>query len=186
MNHQYIYPVLALAWVLLLANCKQDPSASGNSPAPQPPAQANQQSTPPPNPEDSIKSVPINKVEDGSSKEDNQPLFSLLDPAQTGITFTNPILNTHPRNYLYASSFSCGGVSVGDINGDSLPDLFFTGGPVPNRLYVQTEKLVFKDVTATAGVSGEHAWGTGSSIVDIDNDGDLDIYVCNYDSPNSL
>ena len=116
----------------------------------------------------------------------NRSLFTRLNTGSTGIEHINPIISAHPRAHLYTSSFSCGGVSVGDVNGDNLPDLFFTGGPVPNRLYIQTGKLVFKDVTATAGVSGEHAWGTGSCIVDIDNDGDRDIYVCNYDSANSL
>ena len=82
--------------------------------------------------------------------------------------------------------WGCGGIAVGDVDNDGRPDLYFTGGAVPNRLYRQVADLVFEEVTARAGVEGKGAWSTGASLVDIDNDGDLDIYVCNYDSANLL
>lgn len=141
------------------------------------------QATPAP-PDGAISSSPLPSQE--KVPVSNEPLFKELDPAATGINFINPILGAHPKNYLYASAMGCGGIAVGDINGDGLPDLFFTGGPVGNKLYAQTEKLVFRDITREAGVTGDHAWATGASIIDIDNDGDLDIYVCNYDVANSL
>ena len=118
--------------------------------------------------------------------KDSSKLFSRLDPATTGVKFINPILKDNPRSYLYASAMGCGGVSVGDINGDGRPDLFLTGGPVPNQLLVQSDTLKFTDFTQQAGLAGNKSWGTGSSIIDIDKDGDLDIYVCNYDSANEL
>ena len=118
--------------------------------------------------------------------KDSSKLFSRLDPETTGVKFINPILKDNPRAYLYASAMGCGGVSVGDINGDGRPDLFLTGGPVPNQLLVQSDTLKFTDFTQQAGLAGNKSWGTGSSIIDIDKDGDLDIYVCNYDSANEL
>ncbi len=115
-----------------------------------------------------------------------QPLFTILPSSQTGVDLINPIIKDHPMAYLYASAMGCGGVAVGDIDNDGRPDLFFTGGPVANRLYRQTGDLVFEDITSQAKVGGKGAWSTGAAIVDIDNDGDLDIYVCNYDSENQL
>ena len=120
------------------------------------------------------------------STQDNGKLFTRLSSKKTGVKFVNPILKENPRAYLYASAMGCGGVAVGDINGDGKPDLFFTGGPIPNQLLIQTDNLVFVDATQKAGVGGGNSWGTGSSIIDIDKDGDLDIYVCNYDSANAL
>jgi hypothetical protein len=76
---------------------------------------------------------------------------------------------------------------MGDFDGDGKVDLFFTGGPVENALYLQRgANLAFEDVTAAAGVGGGDAWAAGVAVVDIDADGDLDIYTCNYDSPNQL
>ncbi|MCP4847263.1 MAG: RNA-binding protein [Verrucomicrobiaceae bacterium] len=186
MNHRSIYQALILTWLLALANCSQDPAETGKSPAPQDPPKTARPLSPAPAAEGSITSSPLNAAGSDLSENKQQKLFSLLDPAKTGITFTNPISNAHPLSYLYASAMGCGGISVGDINDDGRPDLFFTGGPVPNRLYIQTDNLIFKDITQSAGVAGDHAWATGSSIVDIDNDGDRDIYVCNYDAANSL
>ncbi|NIP97241.1 MAG: hypothetical protein GWO24_28945, partial [Akkermansiaceae bacterium] len=61
------------------------------------------------------------------------------------------------------------------------------GGPVENALYLQRgDNLVFEDVSVAAGIGGGEAWGAGTAVVDIDGDGDLDIYTCNYDSPNQL
>ncbi|MFP6872137.1 MAG: FG-GAP-like repeat-containing protein [Verrucomicrobiales bacterium] len=187
MNHRTIFLVLASVWLLPLANCRQDPSTSGNSPAAEGSGKAAKElAAAPPDMEGSIASEPLVAAEGAAHGDDPGLLFSQLDPAVTGIAHINPILEAHPRNYLFASAMGCGGISVGDINNDGRPDLFFTGGPVPNRLYIQTGNLIFKDITQAAGVAGDHAWGTGSSIIDIDNDGDRDIYVCNYDTANSL
>ena len=136
------------------------------------------------NPEGTIESKPLSESKSQGSNSDK--LFSRLDPKKTGVNFINPILKDNPRAYLYASAMGCGGVSVGDVNSDGRPDLFLTGGPVSNQLLIQTDTLKFTDFTQQAGLAGNKSWGTGSSIIDIDKDGDLDIYVCNYDSANEL
>lgn len=137
--------------------------------------------------EEAVEMKPLEGKALASPRGDSSgPLFTRLAPQETGIDLVNPIIHDHPKKYLYASAMGCGGVAVGDIDKDGLPDLFFTGGPVPNRLYRQVSALKFEDITSKAGVDGGGAWSTGASLVDIDNDGDLDIYVCNYDSKNLL
>src|SRR2546425_6356029 len=105
------------------------------------------------------------------------PLFKLLSQAQTGVTFANTITTTDSLNvqsdpYLYNG----GGVAVGDINNDGLPDIFFAGRMVSGRLYLNKGKMRFADITASAGVTTP-TWATGATMVDINNDGYLDIYV---------
>jgi hypothetical protein len=114
------------------------------------------------------------------------PLYERVDPGQSGLDFINRIDPEHPDRHLYATSMACGGVAVGDLNGDGRPDLFLTSGADRNRLYLQTDTFIFEDVTAKTGIEIRKAWSTGVAIADIDNDGDLDIYVCHYDEPNSL
>ena len=97
-----------------------------------------------------------------------------------------PLDTQHPLKQLYTGGFFCGGVSMGDVDGDDRPDLFIISGPGPNRLYRQTAEFVFEDITAQAGVDGGDDWGVGAAMVDIDDDGDLDIYLCNYEAPNQL
>jgi hypothetical protein len=130
------------------------------------------------------------------AKRETAPLFTAIPAEQSGVTMRHPLTADHPRAYLYISGFACGGVSIGDLDGDERPDLFLTSGPEPNRLYLQTEKpFEFRDATHEAGLGGSAAagpsagvdpWSAGANLVDLDRDGDLDIYVCNYDSPNQL
>ena len=105
------------------------------------------------------------------------PLFKLLSPHQSGVTFENTITTTDSFNvqkdvYIYNGA----GVAVGDINNDGLPDLFFSGNMVSSRLYLNKGNMQFEDITERAGVKTTR-WCTGASMVDINNDGYLDIYV---------
>lgn len=116
----------------------------------------------------------------GNTAPESPPLFTLLSPDQTGVTFANNLtegLNTNVLMYEYF--YNGGGVATGDLNGDGLDDIFFTGNMVPNKLYLNKGNMKFADVTATAGILGrEEPWKTGVSMADVNGDGRLDIYVC--------
>ncbi len=106
-------------------------------------------------------------------------LFQKLPSSHTGITFNNVVkendsINPIDLEFLYNG----GGVAVGDFNNDGLPDLYFTASTTSNKLYINKGNLQFEDVTAKAGVSGEGMWSNGASVIDINNDGYEDIYVC--------
>ncbi|MEX2188540.1 MAG: FG-GAP-like repeat-containing protein [Pirellulales bacterium] len=111
--------------------------------------------------------------------------FTPIAADSSGVGFVAPIDKQHPLRFLYHSGFMAGGVAIGDLDGDGRNDLFIAGGPVPNKLYRQTDAWKFEDITASAGVGGND-WAVGAALVDIDADGDLDIYVCNYERPNQL
>lgn len=113
-------------------------------------------------------------------RESNTAVFELLDSAKTGVTFNNKISDSDPPGILdYLYFYNGGGVAIGDINNDGLPDIFFTsnkkGG---NRLYLNKGNYQFEDVTQKAGVAGTADWCTGVTMADVNNDGYLDIYVC--------
>ena len=104
-------------------------------------------------------------------------LFRLLEPSETGVTFANTIatsdsLNVQTDVYVYNGA----GVAVGDIDNDGLPDLFFSGNMVSSRLYRNTGNMRFEDITSRAGVTTKR-WATGATMVDINGDGYLDMYV---------
>ncbi|WP_103923450.1 VCBS repeat-containing protein [Algoriphagus boritolerans] len=110
---------------------------------------------------------------------DTPPLFSLLPAEKTGITFQNQLTSTPENNILeYLYFYNGGGVAAGDINGDGLVDLYFTGNQVPNKLYLNKGNFQFEDITESAGVSGDGGWSTGVTMADVNGDGLLDIYVC--------
>ncbi|MEC9327101.1 MAG: VCBS repeat-containing protein, partial [Verrucomicrobiota bacterium] len=113
-------------------------------------------------------------------------LFTRLSPKTTGINFQNTIDVKEPLKRLYHSGFVCGGVALGDFNGDTRLDIFLVSGPGKNRLYLQREDFRFEDMSSSSGIEDGNAWGAGVAAVDIENDGDLDLYICNYDSENSL
>ncbi|MEC9055982.1 MAG: VCBS repeat-containing protein, partial [Verrucomicrobiota bacterium] len=178
--------LLALGFVML-ASCEGPESrADSDSPGAGPTASSAgslQSSEEAPNPEGSLQARPLAT----RSQQTGKALFRRLVPEETGVAFQNMIDTTHPLKRLYHSGFVCGGVAIGDIDGDGLPDLFLASGPGKNKLYRQTgEPFQFEDITVAAGVDGGDDWGTGAAMADLDNDGDLDIYVCNYDSPNAL
>lgn len=106
-------------------------------------------------------------------------LLVLLDPEDTGITFNNQLVETAELNILNFSYFyNGGGVSVGDFDNNGLTDIFFTGNMVENQLYLNQGQMTFKDVTQTAGVGSPDKWMYGSTTIDINQDGWLDLYVC--------
>ena len=108
-----------------------------------------------------------------------EPLFSLLPSTQTGVTFSNPIIENEQINILtYEYFHNGGGVAIGDLNNDGLADIYFTGNLAPNRLYLNRGEMTFEDVTEAAGVGGSRGWNTGVTLVDINHDGWLDMYVC--------
>ncbi|MFN2567300.1 MAG: VCBS repeat-containing protein [Gemmatimonadaceae bacterium] len=105
------------------------------------------------------------------------PLFRLLSPSQTGVTFANTIttddsVNVQTDVYVYNGA----GVAIGDIDNDGLADIFFAGNMVSSRLYLNKGQMRFEDITRRAGV-GTSRWATGATMVDINGDGYLDIYV---------
>src|SRR5438105_7102020 len=113
----------------------------------------------------------------GCSRNSERPLFKLLTPGETGVSFANTITSSDSMNvqtdvYIYNGA----GVAVGDINKDGLPDIFFSGNMVSSRLYLNKGGMRFEDITQRAGVTTRR-WATGATMVDINNDGYLDIYV---------
>ena len=106
--------------------------------------------------------------------------FSLLNPSETGIDFSNDLVYDNDFNvYKYRNFYNGGGVSIGDINNDNLLDVYFTSNQNQNKLYLNQGNFKFKDISDSAGVSGKKPWSTGVTMVDINADGFLDIYVCN-------
>ncbi|HKK75049.1 MAG TPA: VCBS repeat-containing protein [Saprospiraceae bacterium] len=120
-----------------------------------------------------------------SCQQKEQPLFKLLSPNRTGVEFNNTIIEDENYNildvyYLYNG----GGISIGDFDQNGLPDLFFTGNMVENKLYLNQGNFKFEDISETAGIGALGKWSYGSSVVDINGDGLPDIYVCSSISAN--
>lgn len=107
-----------------------------------------------------------------------KPVFSLVNSSKSQLNFANTITETDSFNVLnFEYIYNGGGVGIGDVNNDGLQDIFFTGNMVSSRLYLNKGDLTFEDITIPANV-GTTAWCTGVSMVDINQDGRLDIYIC--------
>ena len=113
-----------------------------------------------------------------SCKHKETPLFALLPADETGIYFQNNLTHTDTFNIInFRYFYNGGGVAIGDVNRDGQPDIYFSGNMVSSRLYLNQTDLKFKDITDEASVNTQ-GWSTGVSMVDINQDGWLDIYVC--------
>jgi hypothetical protein len=109
-------------------------------------------------------------------------LFELLPPDRTGVTFTNRLPDDTAFNIInYMYYYDGGGVAVGDINNDGLPDLYLTSNVGPNHLYLNKGDYRFEDITARAGVADSEGWKTGVTMADVNGDGYVDIYVSGVD-----
>ena len=116
--------------------------------------------------------------------DENKRFTQMACKPETGIGFNNALHYTEELNpYTYRNFYNGGGVGLGDFNGDGLQDIYFTGNLVDNRLYLNRGNWRFEDVTAAAGVACSDSWSTGVAVVDIDGDGDQDIYVCKAGPP---
>lgn len=107
-----------------------------------------------------------------------QPIFELLDSQFTGIDFVNTLHESPQLNIInYPYFYNGGGVAAGDLNGDGLPDLYFTSNQESNKLFLNLGNFKFKEVTDAAGVAGLNGWTTGVTMADVNGDGRLDIYI---------
>lgn len=105
------------------------------------------------------------------------PLFSILDAQQTGLHFSNTIVENDTFNVLrFEYIYNGGGVGVGDFDQNGLPDVFFAGNQVSSSLYLNQGKLQFREVTSAAGLKTQ-AWCTGVAVVDLNEDSKLDLYL---------
>ena len=119
-----------------------------------------------------------------NSSTTGAPLFTLLPTSATGIDFRNDLVYDKDFNiYKYRNFYNGGGVGIGDVNNDGLPDVFFSSNMGKNRLYMNRGNFQFDDATGRAGVAGKGSWSTGVSMADVNGDGWLDIYVCNSGNP---
>jgi hypothetical protein len=109
----------------------------------------------------------------------SHPAFTVLEHDNTGIDFNNTLTQTNTLNmFSYMYFYNGAGVGAGDFNNDGLIDLFFASNQKSNKLFLNEGKLHFKDVSEESKIPQDHGWSTGVSVVDINNDGLLDIYIC--------
>jgi enediyne biosynthesis protein E4 len=104
--------------------------------------------------------------------------FSEIKSNESNIHFSKNIKEDSIYNVInYEYLYNGGGVAIGDFNNDSLPDIYFTGNMVSNKMYINKGNFTFEDITDLAGVTGNSKWCKGATVIDINNDGMLDIYV---------
>ncbi len=122
-------------------------------------------------------------------EEKEQPLFETIPAAVSGLHFNNQLTENDSINILDNEFvYNGAGVALGDVNGDGMDDIFLAGNQVNNALFLNKGQLSFKEVTSEAGIGKPDSllWSSGVSIIDINLDGLLDIYICNtfYKQPN--
>ena len=112
-------------------------------------------------------------------KENKDLLFKKISADKTKVNFINEVKDTKELNILdYLYFYNGGGVATGDINNDGLTDIYFTSNLSKNKLYLNKGNFEFEDISEKAGVEGNSDWNTGTTFVDINGDGYLDVYIC--------
>ncbi|MFT5886364.1 MAG: hypothetical protein ACI9IP_002828 [Arcticibacterium sp.] len=125
-----------------------------------------------------FKTIAILVLFSGCQPENKEILFELLESEKTGITFNNVITPSKDLNiFRYMYFYNGGGVGAGDFNNDGLVDLFFSSNQGENELYLNKGKLTFENITSISGITHNGGWSNGVSVVDVNQDGLLDIYV---------
>jgi hypothetical protein len=118
-------------------------------------------------------------VATGKAPPPGDHLFTMMPSSYTGVRFANRVEDTPELNvFTYRNFYNGGGVAVGDLNGDGLPELILTSNLHGSRLYLNKGHFQFQDITDAAGVGGKGSWATGVTVADVNGDGKLDIYVC--------
>jgi len=108
----------------------------------------------------------------------DSPLFKIVDASHSKLSFANDVQESDTLNYYnFPYIYEGGGVAISDFNNDGLSDIFVTGNMVANKLYLNKGDLVFEDITAESGLQGDNRWYTGVTVVDINYDGHLDLYL---------
>ncbi len=119
-----------------------------------------------------------------NSETESDFLFELKLSDDTGISFENELTYSEEINpYTFKNFYNGGGVAIGDLNNDDLPEILFAGNLVSNKLYRNNGNFNFTDITESSGLNIESSWSTGVSFVDINGDGLLDIYICKSGPP---
>lgn len=112
-------------------------------------------------------------------RNEKQTLFSLLPSSKTGIDFNNKVIENDSINIIKIEYvYNGGGVVAADFNNDGLCDIYFGGNLVSGKLFINRGNLTFEDVTAQANILDSLKWRSGAAVVDINQDGLLDIYLC--------
>ncbi len=122
----------------------------------------------------------FNSCTNTATDQSGETLFTLLPSSSTGIAFKNELRDSKDDNvFAFRNYYNGGGVAVGDLNNDGLPDIFFTANMGSNKLYLNKGNFKFEDISEKAGFKNKEQWSTGVVMVDINNDGWLDMYVSN-------